>query len=1276
MRRKYVSRFSLAVKAGFSSLFIILVLLVSNCQKPERVVKLTTTDISVNDVTSTSAVLKGEVTDMGSGTLEDHGFLVSENSNPRVGNARVESLGSMSVKGIFSKNVTGLTKNTKYYFRAFATQNGTDISADKICQFTTNNTNAATVTAGSVSNLTRTSASLNGEVTSDGGEPGTIRGICWSTSANPTVTNCLDSTVNGSGTGIFSGSMSGLTAGTQYYARVYASNSNGVAYNNTDIIFTTHNIPAVTTTAITAVTSTSASSGGNVVSNGGVALTAEGVCWSMTTGPTATLPTKTNDGTATGSFSSSITSLAPGTTYYVRAYATNQYGTGYGSELPLITSTPPAATTDAATAVNATGAVLNGTIHPNNYSTVVTFKYGTTTSYGTEIPAIQSPVSGSSTVSVTAALGALTPGTTYHFKVKAVNTGGTSEGDDAFFTTPKLPDAVAGAANALTISGATLNGTVNANGNSTTVTFEYGPTTAYGSEITAAQSPVSGSAVTPVSASISDLTQGATCHFRIKAISSAGTSYSSDQSFITLILPAATTNAATAYTATTATLNGSVNPNNSSTVVTFEYGKTTSYGTSVPASQSPVSGTSAVPVSASLTSLDESTTYHFKVKAVSSAGTAEGGDVTFSTGSSVVAPTVTTAVVSGMTTTSATGGGNVTADGGATVTSRGVCWSLTSNPTTSDPKTSDNTGTGSFTSSITGLTSGTTYHVRAYAINTAGTGYGSDLTFSTQGVPVVTTTSATVISSLSAVSGGNVTSTGGSAVTVKGICWNTISNPTTTDPLTMDGSGSGSFTSSLTGMLPETTYHVRAYATNSTGTGYGNEITFTTTRQVTDYDGNIYNTITIGTQLWMQENLKTTHFRDGTSIPNVTSSAWGSLVTPAYVWNNNDISYKNPYGAMYNYFAVLDNHNLCPAGWHVPTANEWSLLETYLGGSSLSGGKLKESGNAHWQAPNTGATNESGFTALPGGHHLTGYFSAPGTEGFYWSSTMSGSNVSECGMVNTNGDLQKSDFSSISGISVRCLQGEGLVLPYVTTNSVSDIKATTVTSGGYVNSDGGSAIIARGVCWSTSHNPGVSGSHSTDGTSTGSFSSSITGLTVGTTYYLRAYATNSVGTAYGDEISFIAVYDIGDTYQGGIIFSISGTYPNQHGLVCTPADQSTGKSWYNGTYVATGATATAVGTGQANTNTIVSVQGTGSYAAQICNDLVLNGYSDWFLPSIGELTLMYTNLKANGLGNLSNARYWSSSEIDANFASGYYFNGGQESFNKFYSGYVRAVRTF
>ena len=179
-----------------------------------------------------------------------------------------------------------------------------------------------------------------------------------------------------------------------------------------------------------------------------------------------------------------------------------------------------------------------------------------------------------------------------------------------------------------------------------------------------------------------------------------------------------------------------------------------------------------------------------------------------------------------------------------------------------------------------------------------------------------------------------------------------------------------------------------------TGISEIDSITFQTTGTVTDYDGNVYKTVKIGDQWWMAENLKVTHYRKGEVIPNVTdNTAWSNLTTGAYCEYDNNSENVETYGRLYNWYAVSDSRNIAPEGWHVPTDAEWSTLVTYLGGASVAGGKLKETGTTHWNSPNVGATNESGFAALPGGSRSNnGYFNLLGYYAYFWSSTESGSN--------------------------------------------------------------------------------------------------------------------------------------------------------------------------------------------------------------------------------------------------------------------------------------------
>jgi len=233
-----------------------------------------------------------------------------------------------------------------------------------------------------------------------------------------------------------------------------------------------------------------------------------------------------------------------------------------------------------------------------------------------------------------------------------------------------------------------------------------------------------------------------------------------------------------------------------------------------------------------LTDLDYATTYYARAYATSNAGTIYGEEVSFTT--LPVVPTLTTATITNITGNSASGGGNVTISGGADVTARGICFSTNQIPTIADTYTSDGDGLGEFVSTLAELKGNTTYYVRAYATNSAGTGYGPEVSFTTLiDLPTVTTAAVTEITKTSAVSGGNVTDDGGDDITARGIVWSTSADPTILNNIIDGGTGVGEFVSDLTGLTLNTTYHVRAFATNSAGTAYGEDIQFNTLADIT-----------------------------------------------------------------------------------------------------------------------------------------------------------------------------------------------------------------------------------------------------------------------------------------------------------------------------------------------------------------------------------------------------------------------------------------------------------
>ncbi|MCF8362177.1 MAG: T9SS type A sorting domain-containing protein [Prolixibacteraceae bacterium] len=329
---------------------------------------------------------------------------------------------------------------------------------------------------------------------------------------------------------------------------------------------------------------------------------------------------------------------------------------------------------------------------------------------------------------------------------------------------------------------------------------------------------------------------------------------------------------------------------------------------------------------------------------------------------------------------------------------------------------------------------------------------------------------------------------------------------------------------------------------------------------VTDIDGNVYDVVAIGDQKWMAENLKVTQLNDGTPISNNEGAAWTTDANPAYCWYNDDISYKDLYGALYNWHTVNTN-KLCPEGWHVPTRDEWNVLEAYLdpaGTDDIAGAKMKSTrtepdSHPRWDSPNEGANNESGFSALPGGFRaVTSGFDYVGSHGRWWTSSELDSDPSKATYRNIYYNLVRLGESSLTkelGFSVRCIQGAstGTTTPTVSTTAVSNITTTSATSGGNITSDGGDAVSVRGVVWSKSENPTVDSNEgiTTDGSGIGAFISNLTGLTTGTTYYVRAYATNSAGVGYGNQVSFSTQAETGGTeilMQDGSVSVSTGVF--------------------------------------------------------------------------------------------------------------------------------------
>ncbi len=401
-----------------------------------------------------------------------------------------------------------------------------------------------------------------------------------------------------------------------------------------------------------------------------------------------------------------------------------------------------------------------------------------------------------------------------------------------------------------------------------------------------------------------------------------------------------------------------------------------------------------------------------------------GGGNTGGGGTQTVA-TVTTAEVTEITKATAVCGGEVKSENGWAVTERGVCWGVEPNPTPSDNCTVDGDGIGKFTSVITGLIPGTKYYVRAYAKNAAGTGFGAERSFTTsQNItsPTVTTNNVTDITQTTATCGGEVTSDGSAAVTACGVCWSTSQNPTVSDSHTTDGSGTGSFTSNITGLTENTTYYVRAYATNSEGTSYGEQRSFTTDGGT--IAGHAYVDLGLPSGLlWATCNV-------GADKPEDYGSyyAWGETeVKSAYNWN----TYKWCNGnwdnlTKYNtdsYYGTVDNKTLLEpeddaahvnwgGAWRMPTREEMNELK-----NNCTWTWTTQGGNNGYRV--TGSNGESIF--LPAaGYYYDGSLNYAGSGGYYWSSSLNTDSPNYAYYLYFySGSVYMSNYNRGYGLSVR-----------------------------------------------------------------------------------------------------------------------------------------------------------------------------------------------------------------------------------------------------------------
>ncbi len=471
--------------------------------------------------------------------------------------------------------------------------------------------------------------------------------------------------------------------------------------------------------------------------------------------------------------------------------------------------------------------------------------------------------------------------------------------------------------------------------------------------------------------------------------------------------------------------------------------------------------------------------------------------------------------------------------GGADLDEYGFCLDIVENPTIEDQKIDlgSKSTTGVYRDSITDLISGRKYYIKAYALSSQKVFYSEQRSFTTKppAVPVVTTKSITDIGTTTAKGGGDVTDHGGSMVTERGVCWDVSDNPTVAGDRSTDGGGTGSFVSQLEGLSCNTTYYVRAYATNASGTGYGQSelfstqycdvvkptVTTTSIANITDVSvicagkvtDNGGGTITARGICWSTSLYPTifgTHTTETCGIGTFTSEITGlTCNTIYYIRAFASNSAGTSYGEQMSF-----NTSGCEAGLPTVTSQPvTNVTET----EATSGGYVTDDGGSSVTARGV-CWNNTGSPEVTGHHTING----SGTGAFASQLT---------GLTCNSGYFVRAYATNSSGTSYGVEQSFDTdacsgVLPLVTTSDIGDVTESSARGGGTVTDEGGSDVTARGICWSTSVNPTTSNNHTENGSGAGAFNSDMVGLACNTTYYVRAYATNSSGTAYGELKSF------------------------------------------------------------------------------------------------------------------------------------------------------------
>jgi hypothetical protein len=911
------------------------------------------------------------------------------------------------------------------------------------------------ITAEIPTNITYNSATISATVHKDGGPNIIARGVCWSaTNYAPTIED--NKTENGSGTGPFTATITGLEQNTMYYVRGYITADNGFTYYGASEVYYAYSFKTPFLVAFELdkdieVSYTTAVIQNQIKFNGpAVPIVSKGVVYRKNSEfkldlryPDLT-DSFTTDGAGSDPFTSSLNGLASGVNYIYRVYAITADGQVYYSDIHgFATVQELEIVMLGITKLESESADIKYILHGKGTYLEYGFCYATSPSptvSDTKIRLGLGPLTDRY-IRSKGSLYPLSPNTRYYARPYLIDdSGAIVYGNEMTLTTlaaNSAPLSITNYGATLENNGIRINSLIEGAGivSSRGVCWRMNDGRPYVNPTIEDSKTIDGAGSGMFSSEIKGLKNDGTYYYRSYATLDNGTTIYSDENFVLYAK----------YIEAEVMLDKIVSVQyNRATISSYAdliqgtgSGKISGRGICYSTEPNPTvagsktsDGISSGIVETMITGLKAGTTYYARCYVIVNAFgqgymTYYGDEFSFTT---LFAPTelITTSEASSILNTSVVLGGTVVSN--ETIKERGVCWSTLSNPTTAGSKIAEGGGTGTFSIQINGLTPGTTYYAKAYAITTAGrTFYGEEVSFTMQFTPIgITTATITGITPSSAMSGGIIEVEDGTIITARGVCYSRTGVPTITDSKTSDGKGPGSFTSTLSGLTANATYYIRAYVTDkSNKTHYGDLLTFS------------------------------------------TSAASAFQVTTT------------------------------------PFSNVVLMIPSYSGisGGTISGSATISAKGVCWNTiPNPTISNSK---------------TTDGAGGAAYTSTLSG-------LVPGNIYYYRAYATNTSGVTVYGEQYSVYYETAITTAPVTNIQGTGATSGGTIPPAASGSIAARGVCWSTTQNPTIAASKTSDGAGEGNFISSLTGLVPNQVYYLRAYATLSNGvTYYGNEERFI-----------------------------------------------------------------------------------------------------------------------------------------------------------